>query len=86
MVRYQQRSRVKFIQFHPEINFDDFLILGYDTKVTRYDAVADMESWALSGPTTSHGLPEFSWDAFSDYPHAGLPDTFANQFFRMRGH
>ena len=60
--------------------------LGYDTKVTRYDAMKDtdhMGSWVISGPTTSHGLPVFNWDKFSSYPHEGLPDTFADHFIKM---
>ena len=45
-----------------------------------------MTSWALSGPTTSHDLPEFNWKDWTQPtpPHYGLPDTFANQFIKMK--
>ena len=43
-----------------------------------------MESWALSGPTLSHGLPKFSWKNFKNNPHEGLPEEFADIFVHMK--
>ena len=56
----------------------------YDTKVTHVTAAKNMEAWALSGPTTSHNLPEFTWANFPDSPHYGLPEKFANRFIHMK--
>jgi len=56
----------------------------YDTKVTNVAAARQMEAWALSGPTESHGLPAFSWKDYQDLPHEGLPQTFANRFIHMK--
>ena len=56
----------------------------YDTKVTNVAAARQMEAWALSGPTESHGLPAFSWKDYQDSPHEGLPQTFANRFIHMK--
>ena len=55
----------------------------YDTKMTNVAAAKNMEAWALSGPTISHHLPEFSWHNFADSPHYGLPEKFQNQFIHM---
>jgi len=54
-----------------------------DTKVTKYDLQSKMISHALGGPTTSSGLPPFSWNKFNSTLHEGQPQTFNFQFVVM---
>lgn len=56
----------------------------YDTKATSVGKALEMESWALSGPTLSHDLPAFSWKNFTQHPHEGLPEEFAEIFIHMK--
>jgi len=49
----------------------------YDGKVSSATLlVSSNASLIISGPTTSHGLPPFSWSAFPSTPHEGLPEVY----------
>jgi len=56
---------------------DDAYYSGcYDTKATSASAWAARTAAIINGPTTSSGLPPFSWDAFPGVPHNGQPTLF----------
>jgi len=55
----------------------------YDTKYTNYQSQKTQTSWALNGPTQSHGLPPFSWHKFQNSSHVGLPTLFNFKFQKM---
>eukprot|EP01121_Diplochlamys_sp_Union-15-3_P006509 TRINITY_DN1699_c0_g1_i8.p1 TRINITY_DN1699_c0_g1~~TRINITY_DN1699_c0_g1_i8.p1 ORF type:complete len:125 (+),score=22.55 TRINITY_DN1699_c0_g1_i8:589-963(+) len=55
----------------------------YDTKVTSYELQAKMISQAINGPTTSNGLPPFSWSSFNQTVPIGLPSTYNFDFVVM---
>jgi len=54
-----------------------------DTKVTKHDLQNKMISHAVNGPTTSSGLPAFSWNKFNSSIHEGQPSTFDFDFVIM---
>jgi len=55
----------------------------YDTKVTDYTRVYSMIADAINGPTTSSGLPPFSWNQFPTQLHAGEPNLYNFTFSTM---
>jgi hypothetical protein len=59
----------------------------YDTKVTSYELQKSMTAHALNGPTTSSGLPVFSWGQFNTsnpaVNHFGQPDKFDFKFIAV---
>jgi hypothetical protein len=55
----------------------------YDTKVTSNVLAKSQTSFAVNGPTRSHGLPAFSWSGFQNYSHLGMPDTYDFNFVKM---
>ncbi len=59
-------------------------ILITDTKVTNLGMMRKMQSFAINGPTTSHGIPPFVWTAaFNSTAHFGQPDIFNFDFVFM---
>lgn len=59
----------------------------YDTKITDFYLASQLTSFALSGPTTDHGMKPFSWSSFnSTVPlrHEGMPDTYSFGFVEMK--
>eukprot|EP01130_Rhizamoeba_saxonica_P018914 TRINITY_DN9644_c0_g1_i1.p1 TRINITY_DN9644_c0_g1~~TRINITY_DN9644_c0_g1_i1.p1 ORF type:complete len:541 (-),score=112.21 TRINITY_DN9644_c0_g1_i1:31-1566(-) len=50
----------------------------YDTKLTSYTLQKYQASMAINGPTTSHGIPPFTWKQFpgSNYQHEGQPQVY----------
>jgi len=57
----------------------------YDGKVTSYKLALQLRAEVVGGPTTSHGLPPFSWAAWEGqgYAHYGMPTTFNYTWERM---
>ncbi|EDQ90028.1 uncharacterized protein MONBRDRAFT_20946 [Monosiga brevicollis MX1] len=55
----------------------------YDTKVTTYSMALKLQSQVINGPTTSHGLPPFSWSQFPNASHLGMPEVFNFTFETM---
>ncbi len=53
-----------------------------DTKATSFELAQNMQADAQNGPTHDQQTP-FSWSAFPNLPHAGLPATF-NFTFMVR--
>jgi len=66
-----------------DFNNPPFLGGCIDTKVTKYDLQSKMISHSLNGPTTSSGLPAFSWSKYNNTIHSGLPDLFNFEFVIM---
>ncbi|XP_022092665.1 phospholipase B-like 1 isoform X2 [Acanthaster planci] len=54
-----------------------------DTKVTNLQMAKTMSAWAISGPTTSHGLPVFKWTSRFNNSHVGLPESYDFPFVLM---
>ncbi|KAK9795552.1 hypothetical protein WJX73_006243 [Symbiochloris irregularis] len=53
----------------------------YDSKVTTHEMALRLESETVNGPTTSNGLPPFSWTSqFASVPHQGQARTFQFDF------
>lgn len=50
----------------------------YDTKISAASLFDSFSSYVVNGPTTSHGLPPFSWAQYPTVSHVGLP--FMNNF------
>jgi hypothetical protein len=48
----------------------------YDGKVTRATLARKLQAEVVNGPTTSHGLPPFSWEPWrSNYSIKGHPQV-----------
>ena len=58
----------------------------YDTKVTSWSLAKEMRSSVISGPTTSHDLPPFSWAPYKNITHLGQPALFNFTFEDMSFH
>jgi len=56
----------------------------YDTKVTSFELQSSLIGHAISGPTTSHGLPPFQWTpTFDSTEHLGQPNLYNFDFVVM---
>eukprot|EP01114_Cavostelium_apophysatum_P001150 TRINITY_DN10983_c0_g1_i1.p1 TRINITY_DN10983_c0_g1~~TRINITY_DN10983_c0_g1_i1.p1 ORF type:complete len:545 (+),score=120.02 TRINITY_DN10983_c0_g1_i1:36-1637(+) len=65
---------------------DNFAAGCIDTKVTSYQLYKQMQAHAISGPTTSHNLPVFSWSTsgpLNSTLHMGQPNSFDFDFIVM---
>ncbi|KJE97432.1 hypothetical protein CAOG_09069 [Capsaspora owczarzaki ATCC 30864] len=57
----------------------------YDTKATNYARARLLQADALNGPTTANStLPAYSWSAFANLPHVGLPETYNFDFITVQ--
>mmetsp|Transcript_16858 Transcript_16858/g.36492 ORF Transcript_16858/g.36492 Transcript_16858/m.36492 type:complete len:608 (+) Transcript_16858:113-1936(+) len=54
-----------------------------DAKATSYTLAMRQAALAVNGPSTSDGLPPFSWSAsapFAPGPHSGMPDSYSFEY------
>ncbi|XP_038047254.1 phospholipase B-like 1 [Patiria miniata] len=54
-----------------------------DTKITNLEMAKTFSAMAVSGPTTSHGIPVFRWTSAFNDSHIGLPESYNFPFVLM---